>query len=395
MGRKMRSNKKISAVFISLFIMLLSEIAAIGVCDRKIPDITSVFEGEEISASLSLPGISFSEIGENKVSADLFGVLRLKSVSVGVLEKKELCPGGMPFGVKMTTKGLPVVGLGSVETEKGRAEPAKKCGIRVGDIIEKVEGEEVETVGEFTGFVDRCGGKALSVDLLRGSERLSVFLTPAFSLSDNGYRAGLWLRDSTAGIGTVTYIDPTDRVFGGLGHGICDVDTGALLPIREGTAVGVVLNGVTRGTVGTPGELRGYFMPGSLGSVFANTGVGIFGRFDSLPASLSDPMPVGLRRDVTEGEATLLCTVGDSVENFSLMISDIDRNGTDSKNFVIRITDPRLIEKTGGIVQGMSGSPILQNGKLIGAVTHVLVNDPTKGYGIFLENMLEQNALLS
>ena len=298
-----------------------------------------------------------------------------------------LCPGGCAFGVKFSTKGVLVVGLSAVKSEGKDVNPAEEAGIKIKDILLKINGAEVNSVREVSEAVTESGGKPLSLTVERGGKSKELTLTPV--KTKEGYRAGMWLRDSTAGIGTVTYVNPETGEFGGLGHGICDVDTGALMPLKRGSAMKVEIGGVIKGQVGKPGEIKGYFKPERCGNVLCNTVCGVFGVFSEVPQGISEAIPVGSRYEITEGEAEIICTLGDDgPQHYTVHISKIDRKGNDNKNFVITVTDATLKERTGGIVQGMSGSPIIQNGKLVGAVTHVLINDPAKGYGIFIENML-------
>ncbi len=299
-----------------------------------------------------------------------------------------LCPGGCAFGIKCYTRGVLVVGLSPVRSEDGERQPAKDAGLKVKDLLLSVDGVEVNTVRDVSEAVTGSDGRALALTVEREGREKTLTLTPC--LTKDGYQAGMWLRDSTAGIGTVTYVDPVTGEFGGLGHRICGPDTGALMPLRRGSAMAVEIGGVVKGQVGRPGEIKGYFRAERLGTVLGNTGNGVFGVFSAPPRAVGEPLPVGSRRELTEGEATLLCTLGDDgPQAYTVMISEIDRQGTDNKNFVVTVTDETLKARTGGIVQGMSGSPIIQDGKLVGAVTHVLVNDPARGYGIFIENMLD------
>lgn len=308
-------------------------------------------------------------------------------------EGMKLCPGGMAFGVKFFTKGVLVVGISDVKSGEKETKPAYDAGIRVRDVIISVDGTEVNSVKEFSEIIENSAGKGLLISLIRNGKQKEVTLYPSIADGDGKYKAGMWLRDSTAGIGTVTFIDPQTGEFGGLGHGICDIDTGELMPLKKGTAMKVEIGGVIKGKSGKPGEIKGYFLPEKCGSVFSNTVCGVFGIFTELPSKISEPMSLGLRDEVKEGKAQLICTLGnDGAITYDIEISKINRNGKDNKNFVVTVTDKKLIERTGGIVQGMSGSPIIQNGKLIGAVTHVLVNDPTTGYGIFIENMHDSMA---
>ena len=328
--------------------------------------------------------------GESIYTAKLFGIIPIKKVQVSLFPETELIPGGMPFGVKFLTQGVIVVGLSDIETEKGTVNPAKNAGIKTSDIVTEINGVTVNSVEEATNIIEGSNGDTMDLTVTRDGKTYDLKLKPAFSVSDNKYKLGIWLRDSTAGIGTVTFINPSNNAFGGLGHGICDVDTGNLMPLRKGTIVDSVIDSVVKGKSELPGELKGKFKE-NMGTLLSNTQNGIFGILSNMPVSPEDatPIPIGLRSDVKEGRATIYCTIdGTGPQEYEIDILKIYKNSTDSKNFLIKITDPNLIEATGGIVQGMSGSPIMQNGKIIGAVTHVLVSDPTKGYGIFIDNML-------
>lgn len=301
------------------------------------------------------------------------------------LPAERLIPGGMAFGVRMQTKGLIVVGI----TKVGSRSPAEEADIRVRDVILSIDGKEVNSADEVTDAIGQSGGRPLRVTILRAGKTGIRTLKPEKS-ADGVYKAGIWIRDSTAGIGTVTYIDPESGNFGGLGHGICDADTGDLVPLRTGTATEVTIAGVKKGVKGVPGELKGYLTAKDEGILYANTEVGVFGKLDTVPAS--ETIAVAGCGDVREGKAEIRCTLdGNGIGTYQVELSSISRSGGETKNFMITVTDPVLLEKTGGIVQGMSGSPVIQNGKLIGAVTHVLITDPKKGYGIFIENMLSHS----
>jgi stage IV sporulation protein B len=296
----------------------------------------------------------------------------------------------MPFGVKFFTEGVIVVGLSDIETEKGTVNPAKAAGVKASDIITEINGATVNSVEEAAAIIENSGGGNLHLTIRRDSKIIEIKLKPAYSVSEEKYKSGIWLRDSTAGIGTVTFISPANYAFGGLGHGICDVDTGNLMPLKKGTIVDADIDNVVKGKSELPGELKGKFKE-SMGTLLANTHNGIFGILSKAPVSpeTATPVPIGLRQDVKEGKAIIYSTVCEQgVREFEVEIIKIYKNSSDSKNFLVRITDTELLEITGGIVQGMSGSPIIQEGRLIGAVTHVLVSDPAKGYGIFIDNML-------
>ena len=406
----MQSRNKIIA-FRIIFVIMLLGVAILGIYDYIVPESISVLsDGSDIwtSKKLDLPFVSASfeavptatrvSDGDHasplyvsaKADTKVFGIVPLKKVNVDVFADITLCPGGMPFGVKLYTDGVIVVGISGVETDAGKKTPASDGGLKVRDIINEVNGKAVTTTDEVSAAVEQSGGKTVTFKVTRNNEQITVEIQPVFSSTDNMYRAGLWLRDSTAGLGTVTFISKDNKTFAGLGHGICDVDTGDLLPLRKGVVVDVTIKSITKGSVGSPGELNGYFSPGKLGSLIDNTMCGVYGMLSELPdTSHSEPMKIGLKDELKLGECEIFCTVSDKVDKYSAEIVKIGNKNEEQKNFVIKITDKRLLNTTGGIVQGMSGSPIIQNNKLVGAVTHVLVNDPTKGYGIFIENMLK------
>lgn len=297
-------------------------------------------------------------------------------------------PGGMPFGVKFYTDGLVIAGFTDVPCEKGNAAPAYDAGLRVNDVITKVNGIEVRSSAELLGLI---ADAPLEVTYEREGREGSVIFTPVRSSEDGKYKTGMWIRDTTAGLGTITYIVPETGEFAGLGHGICDPATGELSNMTRGIVIDVAISGVTRGVKGTPGELRGYFTADKTGVLLRNTRCGVYGAFDTIPFSkIPQPaMPAAARSEVKEGAAWIWSTLDDNeVKRYEIEIVRIDPDSADNRNFEIVVRDPALLERTGGIVQGMSGSPIIQNGKLAGAVTHVLIGDPTRGYGIFIENML-------
>lgn len=310
-----------------------------------------------------------------------------KASSVG----RTVIPVGKAVGIKLFSDGVLVVGLSPVETEEGARYPGRDCGLRAGDVITHIDGDEVDTIEEIQSLVASREGQPLTIQAMRGQKQ--VQLTAAAVENSQGiYQLGIWLRDSMAGIGTVTFYDPASGVFAALGHGINDVDTAMLMPLESGSIMAATVSDVKKGQSGQPGELHGQFdLTRDLGTLYANTGLGIFGRMtEDAVETERDPMPVASRDQVKTGEATILSNIrGDRVEEFSVRITHVSPNEAGNRNLMIQVTDPRLLEQTGGIVQGMSGSPILQNGRIVGAVTHVLVNDPSRGYGILIENMLE------
>ena len=285
-----------------------------------------------------------------------------------------LLPGGMPFGVKFSTDGVLVVGFCDVDAEGGSINPAYAAGLRTRDVITSVNGKQVADAAQFGTMVAGAGASPLTLTYKRAGASHSATLTPAKSISENRYKTGLWVRDSGAGIGTVTFIEP---------------QTGALVGMTRGVVNDVTISGVQKGVAGKPGELKGYFGTTKTGTLLANTDCGVFGIFSQKPINKQSALPIAHRHEIKDGEAHILCTLdGAGPCKYAIRISDIDKSASGSKCFTVKVTDPALIAKTGGIVQGMSGSPIIQNGKLVGAVTHVMINDPTTGYGIFIENML-------
>ena len=314
---------------------------------------------------------------------------RYGSIPSASLKNMQLYVGGMPFGVKFLTDGVIVAGTFEVKTDGGAKNPAAEAGIRQNDIILEVGGVKITDTALLNELCEKSGGAAMKVVYLRNDKKHECSLTPARSCDDGKYKTGMYVRDSGAGIGTVTYIMPQTLEFGGLGHGICDGESGKLIPMQRGSVVGVTISGVVKGLAGDPGEVRGYFSSGKTGTLLRNTECGVFGAFAKLPESAGTLMSVGTKDEIKAGEAYILSTLdGTTPQKYRIEISDIKLSATGNKCFTVKVTDSALIEKSGGIVQGMSGSPIIQNGKIVGAVTHVLINDPTTGYGIFIENML-------
>ena len=308
------------------------------------------------------------------------------------LGRRVVVPSGRAVGIKLFSDGVLVVGLAEIETQKGLTSPAKRCGLKTGDIIETLNGHEVNTVEEVQEAV-HTGGATMKLQVLRNGKTVSLN-AQAVQDKSGTYRLGAWLRDSMAGIGTVTFYDPESGMFAALGHGINDIDTAQLMPLDSGAIMYATVSEVKKGEAGAPGELRGAFrLQQDLGTLYANTSGGVFGVLDEegRKTVAGTPVEVAHRREVKVGKATILSNLsGDRVEEYEAEIVRLYPAGEGTRNLMIRVTDPKLLEKSGGIVQGMSGSPILQNGRLVGAVTHVLVNDPTTGYGILAENMLER-----
>jgi len=333
------------------------------------------------------------ESGTAEVIFRLMG-LPVKTMTVTVEQPRILIPGGQSLGVAVQTEGVVVVGSSDLGNTPS---PARKAGIRPGDIITSVNSQPVNSAEELSAIL--TGGKSASVGVLRGGEALSFEVMPAVDPRDGVDKLGVWVRESTAGVGTLTYYDPATGGYGALGHAITDVDTGVLFPVGEGAVYENEVVQITRGEKGAPGELTGAFFEEEivLGEIEKNTDFGVFGTADDHlveGALYPDGLPAASPGEVHTGSAQLLSTVnGQTVKAYECEIEKINTHSTrEARSMVVRITDPELLRATGGIVQGMSGSPIIQDGKLVGAVTHVLVNDPTRGYGIFIENMLDAAA---
>lgn len=334
--------------------------------------------------------LSARETGETEVTANLFGLFPLGRVRVNVDQELRLIPGGQAVGVALATKGVLVIGVSDVAGQS----PAQAAGLKPGDVIEDIDGQEVKNSEHLSALVASAEGKSLRITYRREGAARTTQLTPLQDAASGLWRMGAWVRDSTAGVGTLSYYNPADKTYGALGHAINDGDTGKLLPVKLGSLLQADIVDVRRGQKGTPGELRGSFLRQQvvLGSIESNTPLGIYGSMEKAPESSLYPqgLPVGYRETVKVGPAQILSTIdGQGVKAYDVQITHVARQATPAqKSMVIKVTDPELLEKTGGIVQGMSGSPILQNGRIIGAVTHVFVDDPTQGYGLYIEWML-------
>ena len=339
----------------------------------------------------------FSLCSQKKGSYDiclkLFGILPIRDINVKVIEQKKVIPSGETIGIEVNTNGIMVLGTGKITGMDGVAyEPAKNI-VNTGDYIQKINHINITTKEDMVYQLSKISDKKVILTIERNEKTIEV-VVPAVETKKGEYKLGIWVRDDTQGIGTLTYITE-DRTYGALGHGINDVDTGLLMDIKEGSIYEAGIYRIVKGEKGTPGEIAGYIKKSSeskLGTITKNTNSGIKGKYAGKDLNKKKALRVGLKQEVEEGKASILCQLGDGIKEYEINIEKINLNSqSSSKGMVVRITDPKLLEKTNGIVQGMSGSPILQNGKIVGAVTHVFVNDPTKGYGIFIENMLEQN----
>ncbi|NMA69317.1 MAG: SpoIVB peptidase [Desulfitobacterium sp.] len=337
-----------------------------------------------------------------QVSYKLFGVIPLKSNTVEQMPEFSLLPGGQSIGVSLQTKGVMVVGQAPIQNQEGKnVYPAKEVGINVGDVILKINDQEVNTDQDVANAIHLAGenqGFAKIVFVHKG-QQMEKEIKPVFCSETKRYRIGLFVRNEAAGVGTLTFYDPVSKKYGALGHVINDVDTNQMIEVRNGNVVASTIFAIEKGKRGHPGEKIGSFVSKSKfsGNIEKNTISGIFGTIEGeiVNPFYKEPIPVGWESEIQEGPAKIYTVLeGETIEEYNVEIERIMANRTDSKNMVIKIVDPQLIEKTGGIIQGMSGSPIIQNGKIVGAVTHVFVNDATRGYGVFIQNMLRDGGIL-
>lgn len=379
---------------LSLFILIY------GTMKDHIPDEIFVYADEETDweTFFQEPLISYDETvevsqnGSYQIRCKWLGVLPLKTIKVHTVEKQEVLVSGSPVGIYMETKGVLVIDSGEITDREGiRRTPAEHI-IQSGDYICEIDGKVLTGKRQLMQLVRENQGEPMELQVIRHQETIKLEMTPV-ETEDGSYKLGIWVRDNIQGIGTLTYVEP-NGTFGALGHGISDADTGERLEISDGDLYRADILSIRKGTAGTPGELRGvinYREENRIGTICGNSQYGIRGQME--PGKYAESMkkiPTGLKQEIQTGKAEIRCDIGDGIREYQCEILEIDSNARDTnKCFVLRITDDDLLSRTGGIVQGMSGSPVLQNGKLIGAITHVFVNDPTKGYGIFIENMME------
>lgn len=298
-----------------------------------------------------------------------------------------VCLGGYPVGLKLYADGVVVVDTESVDTSEGLIDTAKRAGIRVGDVIKYVDDMQVNSNKQVSDLIEKSNGKELIFTVLRDGEELKLNFRAEYSASENKYKAGIWIRDSSAGIGTVTFCTQ-EGYFASLGHAVCDIDTKQVIPISQGDTSQVSIVNIVKGKSGSAGELCGFLENEKTGKVLSNGNMGVYGKFDEIPSTKI--LKIAYADEVKTGAATIFTTLENGkIEEYKIEITSINKNSQDNKNLVVKITDENLINKTGGIIQGMSGSPIVQNGKLVGAITHVFLNDSTGGYGIFAQTMLE------
>ena len=398
MKRHNRAHRLLSMAAVYL---LLLPVLLLGWLYSRLPDRVYLEPGQ----ALALPRFGWVEpmglrgsqnaastqvVGSYQTTLSLGGWLPIKNIRTVVTERPQVTVCGTPFGVKMFSEGALIVGFSDIDSPGGSTEnPAKAAGLRLGDRVIRIGQTETESNDAVKEALEAAQGRAAEVIYVRNGEQRSTTLTPVWDAAASQWRAGMWVRDSSAGVGTLTFVDAENGVFAGLGHPISDGDTGESIALRSGEIVPCQITGCSMGTAGSPGELKGKFLSShAIGSIRINGENGVYGTTRS--AFAGQKMPVAFAQEVQTGDAEILSTVsGETPRAYRVRIEKIS-DADPRRNMVIRVVDQALLKQTGGIVQGMSGSPILQNGRLVGAVTHVLVNDPTRGYGIFAQTMLEQ-----
>lgn len=364
-----------------------------------VPDELYTVSGEEIGVNnlfkvtydenRDIRSMGTAKEGKYEVNVSLLGAIPIKSSSLTVSSRYYVVPSGEIFGLRLFTEGVVIVKTESVDTQTGQVSPTEKAGLKVGDVILKVNGEKITSSNELSFLFSQKDKTSFKIEFKRDEKLLNTVLDTAYSVSEQKNKAGMWIRDSAAGIGTLTFYEPNSKIFAGLGHGVCDVDTGEILPFSDGDIVSAKVCGCYKGKSGKAGELCGSFLNESIGILYSNNSKGVYGLMTNTPKR-EKAIPIALISEVKTGKAQIIASVDENGPNYyDIEITKISLTNNENKNLVIKVTDNKLLEKTGGIVQGMSGSPIIQNGMLVGAVTHVLVNDPEKGYGIFGETMLK------
>lgn len=362
------------------------DIGVISVNDLRVPS-------NQINIDLNQPfTLESSKTGKYNVSLKLFGLIDFKNISLDVIETAELIPCGTPIGIYVETDGILVLGSGRITGDDGLNYEPINNKLKSGDYIIEINGEKLYKKSQLIDVIQESNGKDVTLLVRRNGEKITVRITPVKTASGS-YKIGAWIRDNTQGIGTLTFVS-TNGQFGALGHGITDIDTGLLMNVKAGSIYSAEIMSIIKGKEGEPGELIGMIRQSDkykIGKITDNTYQGIFGEINNdFSYNLkTEALEIGLKQEVKKGKAKIRCTIDDKVEDYEVVIESVDvSNSNHSKGIVLRITDERLLNMTGGIVQGMSGSPIIQNNKIIGAVTHVFIQDSTKGYGTFIENMV-------
>ncbi|MDQ0208952.1 SpoIVB peptidase [Alkalicoccobacillus murimartini] len=417
---------KVEGARIIVGVLLLAGMLIIGFSNplkewANIPTSITVFKGEEVTLQHSKRltaelGDHTKSVLKNNTSEAMQAVAQghgdvtlkaagfpVKAVSVNILPERKVIAGGQSIGVKLNTKGVLVVGHHLIKTNSGETSPGESAGIEVGDMITKINGVPIEKMSEVSKVVQQAGEEEqqLKIELKRNQQPLVKTLHPMKPSGEQSYRMGLFIRDSAAGVGTMTFYDPATKKFGALGHVISDSDTHKPIMVHDGEVLRSSVSSIEKGLHGDPGEKLASFSKDReiLGSINKNSSFGIFGTLNKADLKnevMDEELPIALSNQIKEGPAKILTVVsGEKVEEFDIeIVNALPQKQPATKGLVLKVTDPKLLETTGGIVQGMSGSPIIQDGKLVGAVTHVFVNDPTSGYGCHISWMLEEAGVM-
>ena len=366
------------------------------------PDNVIFYDGQESVKIMSVftaeKTVSDSQaLQSESAKISLFGIMPVATVSAKATDRKYVYVGGELIGIRLYTDGILVIGLETVDTSEGDVSPGKDAGIEKGDIITEVNGKTIKSVSQFSSMIYSSDGKKMNLKVYRNDKYINVVLKPVLSVSERKYRCGLWLRDSTAGIGTMTFADPEEKIIASLGHAICDSETGAMLPVGDGDILSAVFNGCIAGTKGITGQIKGSFGSLTLGKLCENNDYGVYATYTDIKFDDKNLYPVASQTEIKTGAAQIISTVtADGPEFYDIEIEKITYSREKAvRSMVIKVTDDDLIESAGGIIQGMSGSPIIQNGMFVGAVTHVFLNDPARGYAIFAETMIETGQSVS
>jgi len=353
--------------------------------------------GDTLQTASSLVENNENKIGKMNLSLNLFDKIPIKQVDVDIIKKTKVIPMGNAIGLKLYTKGVMVVGMSEVQGENKKSfKPYENTGIEEGDMIIEVNDEIINSTKELIQKVNGSNGNKLNLKYIRDDKTMQTSIMPIKTL-ENDYKLGLWVRDAQAGVGTATFYEKETGNFCALGHAITDVDTGNIVNIVNGELVSTNIISITKGKKGIPGQIKGTIETGEeIGNVKKNTPFGLYGKLtnnvNKLNLNSEEALEVALREEIQEGDAEIICELENGKkEKYHIKIEKIyASNSHDNKSMLIKITDERLINKTGGIIQGMSGSPIIQNGKFIGAVTHVLVQNPQEGYAVFADMLIKQ-----
>ncbi|WP_130807129.1 SpoIVB peptidase [Senegalia massiliensis] len=429
----MDSNKLNKRKLLFYIILLTCSIYLLQIVNLyKIPSEVNIFEGGKKDINLLLPftinnklnsknnilriennknnskfntsnrySLKSKKIGSTNLNIELLGLFPVKTVQVNIMDRIKLQPGGQSIGVKLKTEGVLIVALSDIKGKDGENHtPGIESGLKIGDSILEINDIKVKDSYHVIDLLNDIQDSKIKLKIKRNEEELIKHIVPIKSKEDGIYRIGLWVRDKTAGIGTLTFYDKKTKKFAALGHGISDIDTGKLMNISGGEILEASISSIEQGTKGHPGELKGMFFESQnlLGNIEKNTSLGIYGTINKEMNNsyYKDSIPIALQHEVKKGKAYILSTIGNKdVNKYEVEIVKKETQANIApKSMTIKITDKKLLSKTGGIVQGMSGSPIIQDGKIIGAITHVFVNDPTKGYGLYIEWMLEESGIL-